>query len=78
LQGPAKIKEIPFTGGIIVVDYSIDRVQIKHDTKPEKAIIDNLKHSGFRWSPSNTAWQRQITPAALYSVQKVTGINIQS
>lgn len=34
------------------------RVQILFDEKPNKSTVDDLKKSGWRWSPTNLAWQR--------------------
>jgi aspartate-semialdehyde dehydrogenase len=39
--------------------------------KPEQAMIDRLKKSGFKWSPRNVAWQRQLTPNAVRVVPYV-------
>ena len=30
-----------------------------------------MKSRGFKWSPSNKAWQRQNTPNGVYSAKKV-------
>lgn len=35
-----------------------DRVQILFDEKPTKDQIQELKKRGWRWSPTNSAWQR--------------------
>ncbi len=69
---------IRFEGGEIVLDYSIDRLQIRHDSKPSRVVIDSLKHSGFHWSPTNGAWQRQITNTALWQAETITGIKIRT
>lgn len=68
---------IKIEGGQIVVDYSIDRVQILHDVKPDRSIIDSLKHAGFHWSPSNSCWQRQITNNAIYSVRDLLSTTLK-
>lgn len=31
------------------------------DGKPPRETIQMLKSNGFRWSPTNGAWQRQLT-----------------
>lgn len=38
------------------------RVQFIFDGKPDAATRDLLKQNGFRWAPSQNAWQRQLTP----------------
>jgi len=69
-------KEIPFTDGVIIFNYSMDRIQIKHNAKPDRSTIDSLKHSGFHWSPSQMVWQRQLTNEAIYRTSKITGLTI--
>ena len=69
-------KEIPFEGGRVVLDYSIDRVQIQHDKRPEYSVISLLKGAGFHWSPRNGCWMRQISPAAIWKAEQITGIKI--
>lgn len=44
------------TGGI--------QVQLVFDGKPEDGTRERLKANGFRWSPKNGAWQRQLTDNA--------------
>ncbi len=68
---------IKIQGGQIVVDYSIDRIQIQHDSKPDRAVIDSLKHAGFHWSPSNGCWMRQITGNAIYSVRNLLSTTLK-
>jgi antirestriction protein ArdC len=55
-------KEITFNGGKIVDDYSDNRIKILFDGKPDVEIRNFIKKSGqaFKWSPKNTAWQRQL------------------
>lgn len=57
----------------IVLAHSDDRLRLLYDGKPSADVISSLKTNGFRWSPSNMAWQRQITPAAKYAATRVTG-----
>lgn len=37
------------------------RVQLIFDGKPDDDTRALLKSYGFRWSPRNAAWQRQLT-----------------
>jgi len=62
-------KENPESGVIYEADgctvednVELSRVQIFFPGKPSYEIISYLKQHGFRWSPSNKAWQRQNTP----------------
>ena len=59
-------KEFLFNGGKVTMNYEADRIQIKHDTKPNQEVISLMKKNGFKWSPFNKAWQRQITANAIY------------
>jgi len=58
---------IKFKGGEMVVNNVINRVQIIFDEipAPEKRAL--LKANGFKWSPSEKAWQRQRTLNAIYT-----------
>lgn len=68
--------EFEFSAGRVVLNFQADRVQILYNEKPAPEIISNLKSNGFRWSPSNKAWQRQLTEAGKYATQKITGAQI--
>ena len=72
------IGRVDFDGGYIYENPELDRIQIIYDGKPERDVIDKLKHNGFRWSPSNKAWQRQLNRNGRMAVNRVleeTGIN---
>lgn len=62
-------QELQIIGGKVVYNYSMDRLQLVFDEKPVYNIISGLKHSGFHWSPSEGAWQRQLTNNAIYSTK---------
>lgn len=47
------------------------RLQIFFDGKPEPEVRDLLKSNGFRWAPSNSCWQRQLTNSAEYALKKI-------
>lgn len=64
--------DIQFTGGKIVNNTELDRVQIVFDGKPGPDMIKKLKGSGWRWSPRNLAWQRKKTLAAQNSAKQMT------
>lgn len=63
--------EIPFDGGHIVKNYAVDRIQIFHNEKPEYSVISSLKKSGFRWSPSNGCWQRQLNDNGILATARI-------
>ena len=49
----------------------INRLQLKFDGKPDDSTRNILKSYGFRWSPREGAWQRQLTGNAEYSLKQV-------
>lgn len=53
----------------VVENTDIMRLQLFFDGKPEVKIREAVKHSGFKWSPKNQCWQRQLTKNARYSLQ---------
>lgn len=48
-----------------------DRLQVFFESKPDEAMRSSLKKYGFRWSPTQGAWQRQLTDNARYAVKQV-------
>lgn len=51
--------EIVEIKGIQIVDnVQLNRLQIIFNGKPSADIRNDLKKNGFKWSPTNTAWQR--------------------
>ncbi len=60
-------------GWHIVINYELDRLQIIYDSKPDSGTISKLKSNGFKWAPSQGAWQRQLTTNAKWACQRVTG-----
>ena len=47
------------------------RVQLRFDGKPDEETRTLLKSYGFRWSPSQNAWQRQLTGNGKYAAKQV-------
>ena len=60
-----------FDGGRIVRNGEQNRLQILFDGKPDEETRAALKSNGFRWSPKNQAWQRQLTRNAEYAARQV-------
>jgi len=54
----------------VVENFEENRLQIIFGGKPEAAIRDNLKSNGFRWAPSQSAWQRQLNNGARYAATR--------
>lgn len=61
-----------FKGGEIIRNTDINRLQIKFDGIPDAATRQKLKSSGWRWSPKNGVWQRQLTDNAERSAKQIT------
>ena len=55
----------------VVENTEIMRLQLFFDGKPDSATRDLLKKNGFRWSPRNECWQRQLTNNARYAMKQV-------
>lgn len=49
----------------------INRLQLKFGGKPDENTRSILKSSGFRWSPGENAWQRQLTGNAEWALRRV-------
>lgn len=64
-----------FPGGEIVKNAAENRLQIIFDDIPSPELRQQLKSSGFRWSPTNRAWQRQLTDNALRSAKSILKID---
>ena len=47
------------------------RLQLLFAGKPEPEVREILKSNGFRWAPSQSAWQRQLTSNAKYALNRV-------
>lgn len=47
------------------------RLQLIFEEKPSEEVRAMLKAHGFRWSPKNSAWQRQLTNNARYSLNQI-------
>lgn len=64
-------KDFDFEGGKVVANYTEDRLQVIFDSKPDEEIRANMKNNGFRWAPSQGAWQRQLTKNAYNSARLI-------
>lgn len=47
------------------------RIRLKFNDIPDAETRTLLKHWGFKWSPSNSAWQRQLTTNGIWATKKV-------
>ena len=55
----------------VVENTEIMRLQLLFDGKPNDEIRSILKSHAFKWSPSNEAWQRQLTNNAKYETKSL-------
>ncbi len=60
-----------YEGVTIQENFDEDRIQIIFDEKPAADVITALRKSGWRWAPSQGAWQRKLTPNANRSARKI-------
>ena len=64
-------REESFDWGVLAWAFSEERVRFVFDGKPSAEVIALMKSNAFKWSPSNKAWQRQITPNSKYAVKRM-------
>lgn len=64
-------KEIELEGLKVVQNTEANRIQLFFPGKPSDEMRAFLKSSGFRWAPSEGAWQRQLNNAGVYAAQCV-------
>lgn len=60
-----------FDGGRVVVNTTENRLQIIFDGKPDADVRTELKGEGFRWAPSQGAWQRRLTDNAMRAARRL-------
>ena len=60
-----------FEGGRAETNEEANRLQLFFDEKPTDEQRQQLKQNGFKWAPSQGAWQRQLTKNAIVSAGRV-------
>ena len=70
-QGVAKDVDLSNNYFDVVQNEELNRLQLVFDEKPSEEQRALLKKNGFRWSPKNKTWQRQLTDNALYSTERL-------
>lgn len=55
----------------VVENSGIMRLQLVFEDKPDAGTRSMLKSEGFRWSPKNGAWQRQLTDNARRALKRL-------
>jgi hypothetical protein len=73
VEKQGKARDVDFENEFfeVIQNEELNRLQLKFDGKPDDETRDVLKKNGFKWSPKNNTWQRQLTPNALYSLKFV-------
>lgn len=71
LETRDKLESTIINGVRIEANTNDDRVRIHFDGKPSPSTISALKSNGFRWSPTNKAWQRQLTGIAMKKAKNI-------
>lgn len=70
-SAPTEQTEDGGDGFRIVRNADIMRLQIIFDDKPDTETRDTLKKNGFKWAPSQGAWQRQLNNNGEYALKSV-------
>lgn len=70
-SAPTEQAEDGGDGFHIVRNTDIMRLQIIFDDKPDVDTRNMLKKNGFKWAPSQGAWQRQLNNNGEYALKSV-------
>jgi len=62
---------LTFDGGQVVHNANINRLQIFFDEKPNEELRTKLKKNGFKWAPTQNAWQRQFASNAIRGLKEL-------
>ena len=57
--------------GTLAMCYSEERIRFVFSEIPSSEVRSLLKSNGFKWSPNNGAWQRQLTTNAQYATKRI-------
>ena len=60
-----------FEGGHAEANKEANRLQLFFDEKPDENKRTQLKAHGFKWAPSQNAWQRQLNDNAIYAAGRL-------
>ena len=64
-----------FDGGKAVANKEKCRLQLFFDEKPDESKRTTLKRYGFRWMPTEGAWQRLLNDNAIYAADRIDFIH---
>ena len=76
LEGLRKIKAMPSREQEnkyfkIIENTELMRLQLLFEYKPKESIREILKNNGFKWSPKNGCWQRQLNNNSKFALKRV-------
>ena len=73
LEKMSKLNDVGyyFNDGEVRFDKEDMKVKIYFDTIPNEETRKELKSHAFKWSPTNKAWQRKLTPDAIYTTKRL-------
>ena len=60
-----------FDGGRAEANQDANRLQLFFDERPNDSQRATLKSYGFKWAPSQNAWQRQLNDNAIYAAGRI-------
>ena len=66
-----EFNDIEFTGGKVVRNKEINRIQFLFNSKPSEEIRSTLKSNGFHWSRQENAWQRLFNENAIIVTNRI-------
>jgi len=66
----APAEDVAYDGFTIVENTELGRIQILFDEKPDDGARRILKNEGFRWAPSQDAWQRHLNANGRSAVRR--------
>ncbi|MDI6835576.1 MAG: hypothetical protein QMD99_07670, partial [Rhizobiaceae bacterium] len=68
-----RAEDVETEAGAVTVKENTDmaRIQLLFPGKPDEQTRRTLKSHGFRWSPSQGAWQRNLNEAGRYAAKCV-------
>lgn len=64
-------KDVAFPGGYLTENHHAGRIQFVFEGKPDEDTRKRLKGEGFRWSPSEGAWQRHLNANGIWAAKQV-------
>lgn len=64
-------KYIQINGLKVIEDATDMRIKLIFEEIPNVQVRDLIKRWGFKWSPKNKAWQRQLTVNGIYATKRV-------